>query len=308
MERRREGPPVTADGLDAHLEERRMLVDAALERSLPAAADHPRAIHEAIRYTVFAGGKRLRPILVLAATEAAGGRIEDALPAAVAIELIHTYSLVHDDLPAMDDDDFRRGRPTCHKVYGDAIAILVGDALQTQAFMLLSDPVQSPRVEAGARLRVIHEVAVAAGSRGMVGGQVVDILQEDREVDLPTLEYLHTHKTGALFRACLRVGGIIAGAEPREMEALSRYGERIGLAFQIVDDLLDLKGTLAALGKTAGSDLRKKKATFPALLGIEESRRRAERLIDEARRGLAAFGERAGTLAALADFVVTRQR
>jgi geranylgeranyl diphosphate synthase type II len=299
---------LTPEALDAYLEGRRLLVDEALKRYLPAADARPKAIHEAIHYSVFAGGKRLRPILILAAAEAAGGEVARALPAAVAVELIHTYSLIHDDLPAMDDDDLRRGRPTCHMVFGEALAILAGDALLTQAFITLSDPSLAALVDPEARLLVIHEIAQAAGSRGMVGGQVVDILQEDREVDLPTLQYLHTHKTGALIRACLRVGGILASAGPDEMEALTRYGERVGLAFQIVDDLLDLEGTLAALGKPVGSDARKKKATFPALLGLEESRRRATGLIDEAKQALRVFGDRAEPLAALADFVVSRRR
>ncbi len=299
---------MTGDALTRYLEERRLLVDEALGRYLPAANDHPKAIHEAVHYSVFAGGKRLRPILILAAADAAGGEIKQALPAAAAIELIHTYSLIHDDLPAMDDDDFRRGRPTCHKVYGEAMAILAGDALLTQAFILLSSEPASGQIDSAVRLRVIHEIAQAAGSGGMVGGQVVDILQEDREIDLATLQYLHTHKTGALIRACLRVGGILASAGREQIEALSRYGERVGLAFQIVDDILDLEGNLAALGKRAGSDLRKKKATFPALLGLEESRRRAQRLAAEAKQALAVFGDRGAVLEALADYVVTRLR
>ncbi len=299
---------MTPEALGRYLEERRLLVDGALARYLPEASDHPKEIHEAIRYSVFAGGKRLRPILVLAAAEITGGQIKQALPAAAAFELIHTYSLIHDDLPAMDDDDFRRGRPTCHKIYGEAMAILAGDALLTQAFILLSGDHLSVRVDAAARLMVIHEIAQATGSKGMVGGQVVDILQEDREVDLPTLQYLHTHKTGALIRACLRVGGILASAGLEQMDALTRYGERIGLAFQIVDDILDLEGSLEALGKRAGSDLRKKKATFPALLGIEESRQRAHRLVEEAKAALIIFGERRAALGAIADFVVTRRR
>jgi geranylgeranyl diphosphate synthase type II len=309
---------VTPNELERYLEERRVLVDEALERYLPGAGDPPKEIHEAVRYSVFAGGKRLRPILVLAAAEAAGGQVEQALGAAAAIELIHTYSLIHDDLPAMDDDDFRRGRPTCHKVYGEAMAILAGDALLTQAFILLSlapaadqgEPLGAAYMQttAEARLKVIQEIAQAAGSKGMVGGQVVDILHEDREVDLPTLQYLHTHKTGALIRGCLRVGGILASAGPEQLEALTRYGERIGLAFQIVDDILDLEGSLEALGKPAGSDLRKKKATFPALLGIEESRRWAHRLVSEAKQSLVIFGGRGEALGAIADFVVTRRR
>ena len=318
MRRNCEGDIVTPDELERYLGERRLLVDEALERHLPGTGDPPKEIHEAVRYSVFAGGKRLRPILVLAAAEAAGGQMDQALGAAAAIELIHTYSLIHDDLPAMDDDDFRRGRPTCHKVYGEAMAILAGDALLTQAFILLSRPPSEDQGEplgaaymqttAEARLRVIQEIAQAAGSKGMVGGQVVDILHEDREVDLPTLQYLHAHKTGALIRACLRVGGVLASAGPEQLEALTRYGERIGLAFQIVDDILDLEGSLEALGKQAGSDLRKKKATFPALLGIEESRRWAHRLVSEAKQSLVIFGDRGAVLGAIADFVVMRRR
>jgi geranylgeranyl diphosphate synthase type II len=299
---------VTPEALARYLEERRLQVDEALGRYLPDAGDHPKEIHEAVRYSVFAGGKRLRPILVLAAAEAAGGQVEHALPAAGAIELIHTYSLIHDDLPAMDDDDFRRGRPTCHKVYGEALAILAGDALLTQAFILLSGESSSIRADAVVRLRVINEIAQAAGSRGMVGGQVVDILQEDREVDLATLLYLHTHKTGSLIRACLRVGGIISSAGSEQMEALTRYGDRIGLAFQIVDDILDLEGSLEALGKRAGSDLRKKKATFPGLLGLEESRQRARSLVREAKHALSIFGDRGAALGAIADYVIARRR
>jgi geranylgeranyl diphosphate synthase type II len=299
---------VTPEALARYLEERRLQIDEALGRYLPDAGDHPKEIHEAVRYSVFAGGKRLRPILVLAAAEAAGGQVEYALPAAAAIELIHTYSLIHDDLPAMDDDDFRRGRPTCHKVYGEALAILAGDALLTQAFILLSGESPATGIAGPARLRVINEIAQAAGSRGMVGGQVVDILQEDREVDLATLLYLHTHKTGSLIRACLRVGGIVSSAGSEQMEALTRYGDRIGLAFQIVDDILDLEGSLQALGKRAGSDLRKKKATFPGLLGLEESRQRARSLVGEARHALSVFADRGAALGAIADYVVARRR
>ena len=309
---------MTSDELRRYLEDRRVLVDEALERYLPGAGDPPKEIHEAVRYSVFAGGKRLRPILILAATEAAGGQMEQALGAAAAIEMIHTYSLIHDDLPAMDDDDFRRGRLTCHKVYGEAMAILAGDALLTQAFILLSLALPGNQGEscggahtqttAEARLRVIQEIAQAAGSKGMVGGQVVDMLHEDREVDLPTLQYLHMHKTGALIRGCLRVGGILASAGAEQLDALTQYGERIGLAFQIVDDILDLEGSLEALGKQAGSDLRKKKATFPALLGIEESRRWAHRLVSEAQQSLVVFGDRGAALSAIADFVVMRRR
>ncbi len=290
-----------------YLEAMRKLVDEALERWLPLAAEHPPQIHEAMRYSVFAGGKRVRPILALAAAEAVGGGAEDVLPAAAALEMIHTYSLIHDDLPAMDDDDFRRGRPTCHKVYGEALAILAGDALLTQAFRVLADLEALAAVPADRRLRVICEVAEAAGSRGMVGGQVVDILSENREIDRETLHYLHTHKTGALLCASVRVGGILGGADGGALAALTGYGERIGLAFQVVDDILDLEGATEELGKPARSDLKKKKATYPALMGIEASRREAARLIDEAKRAMAGLGEKAWALGALAEFIGSRR-
>lgn len=300
------GEPELAGGLAAKLAERRRQVDAALERCLPEHGDHPPKIHEAMRYSVFAGGKRLRPILALLACEAVGGSPEDALPAAASLEMIHTYSLIHDDLPAMDDDDYRRGRRTCHRVYGEAIAILAGDALLTHAFLVLADAGPS-RLTPAQRLRAIVEIAEAAGSRGMVGGQAVDILAEGREVDQPTLLYLHTHKTGALIRASVRVGAIAGGADEERLQLLTRYGERVGLAFQIVDDILDIEGATAEMGKTAGSDLRRKKATYPAVMGLEESRREAAHLIGEAKDALRPLGEKGATLAALADFVGQRR-
>jgi geranylgeranyl diphosphate synthase type II len=292
--------------LAAVMAERRRQVDEALERWLPPQGDHPPVIHEAMRYSVFAGGKRLRPILTLLACEAVGGNAEDAMPAASALEMIHTYSLIHDDLPAMDDDDYRRGRQTCHRVYGEAIAILAGDALLTHAFRVLAD-LGPTRLLPEWRLRVIAEIAEAAGSFGMVGGQVVDILSEGHEIDRPTLLYLHNHKTGALIRASVRAGAVAGGATEEQLQALTRYGERVGLAFQIVDDILDIEGASEEMGKTAGSDLRRKKATYPAVLGLEESRRDAARLLDEARDALRPLGEKGATLAALADFVGRRR-
>jgi geranylgeranyl diphosphate synthase type II len=292
--------------LAAIMAERRRQVDAALERWLPQQGDHPPKVHEAMRYSVFAGGKRLRPLLALLACEAVGGHPEDALPAAVALEMIHTYSLIHDDLPAMDDDDYRRGRRTCHRVYGEAVAILAGDALLTHAFQVLADPGPT-RVPAVRRLQVIAEIAEAAGSRGMVGGQAMDILAEGREIDRPTLLYLHTHKTGALIRASVRVGGIAGAAAEEPLQALTHYGERIGLAFQIVDDILDIEGASAEMGKTVGSDLRRRKATYPAVMGLEESRRQAAHLLRDAREALRPLGEKGATLAALAEFVGSRR-
>jgi len=300
------GEPALPEGLAAILVERRQRVDEALERWLPLQGDHPPKIHEAMRYSVFAGGKRLRPILALLACEAVGGNPEDALPAAAALEMVHTYSLIHDDLPAMDDDDYRRGRRTCHRVYGEAMAILAGDALLTHAFQVLADAGPT-RLRSKGRLQIIAEIAEAAGSRGMVGGQAMDILAEGQQIDRPTLLYLHTHKTGALIRASVRVGGIAGGAEEEPLQALTRYAERVGLAFQIVDDILDIEGATAEMGKTAGSDLRRKKATYPAVMGLEESRRQAAHLLGEAKDALRPLGEKGATLAALADFVGSRR-
>ena len=300
------GEPTLPGSLAAVLAERRRHVDEALERWLPPQEDDLPKIHEAMRYSVFAGGKRLRPILALLACEAVGGNPEDAAPAAAALEMVHTYSLIHDDLPAMDDDDYRRGRRTCHRVYGEAIAILAGDALLTQAFHVLADA-GATRLAPADRLRIIAEIAEAAGSRGMVGGQVMDILAEGHEIDCPTLASLHARKTGALIRASVRVGGIAGGAVAEQLQALTRYAERVGLAFQIVDDILDIEGVTAEMGKTAGSDLRRKKATYPAVLGLEESRRQAARLLEEAKEALRPLGEKGGLLAELADFVGRRR-
>jgi geranylgeranyl diphosphate synthase type II len=292
--------------LEGYLAARRRSVDAALERYLPPAATYPATVHEAMRYSVFAGGKRLRPILVIAAAEAVGGRMEDVLPTACAFELIHTYSLIHDDLPAMDDDDFRRGRPTSHKVYGEAVAILAGDALLTHGLGLLAVNAEAAPVARDVLPRVLAEVTEAAGTPGMIGGQVVDIQSEGRTVSRETLEYIHTHKTGALIRGALRAGALLAGAGEGDVAALSAYGERIGLAFQIQDDVLDVEGSLATLGKTAGSDRRKQKITYPDYHGLSASKARAAALAREAQAALAPFGAAAAPLAALADFVVTR--
>jgi geranylgeranyl diphosphate synthase, type II len=286
--------------------ERRELVDAALERWLPAAEVPPPTIHEAMRYSVFAGGKRLRPMLALFGCEAVGGKVEDAMPAAVALELIHTYSLVHDDLPAMDDDDFRRGRPTCHKVYGEAVAILAGDALLTHAFQVLADPTAGG-VPAPRRLRIIAEISAAAGSGGMVGGQTMDIQAEGRALDGAALLALHAKKTGALLRVSLRVGALAGGADEAALAALTAYGERLGLAFQIVDDILDIEGNSAEMGKTAGSDLRKQKATYPAVFGLQAARQDAARLLREATEALRPLGDGGAVLAALAEYVGRRR-
>ncbi len=292
--------------LPHYLGERRKLVDDALERFLPPDEAPPPTVHRAMRYSVMAGGKRLRPILVIAGAEAAGGRLETVLPTACALEMIHTYSLIHDDLPAMDDDDYRRGRLTSHKVFGEAMAILAGDALLTLAFRLVAENaalVADPRVICA----VVAEIATAAGTGGMVGGQVVDIESEGKPVTAETLDYIHTHKTAALIRASLRAGALLAGATPAALAAITTAGERLGLAFQIVDDILDVEGSLEELGKTAGSDERKQKATYPALHGLDASRRRAHTLIQEAKGALTPLGRPAAPIAALADFIFERR-
>ena len=297
---------MSAFDLQAYLTERRALVEAALERFLPPEDTPPPTVHRAMRYSVMAGGKRLRPILVIAGAEAVGGTLATVVPAACALELIHTYSLIHDDLPAMDDDDYRRGRLTNHKVFGEAIAILAGDALLTLAFRLVAD--NTALVNDARVLRdVVAELADAAGTSGMVGGQVVDIESEGKAITAETLEYIHRHKTAALIRASLRVGALLAGGDGKAVAAIGEAGSDLGLAFQIVDDILDVEGSLEELGKTAGSDERKQKATYPALHGLEASRRQAKMLIERAKQRLGVFGARAVPLQALADYVFDRK-
>ncbi|PYN77174.1 MAG: polyprenyl synthetase [Candidatus Rokuibacteriota bacterium] len=297
---------MSAFDLDGYLKERRALVDAALERFLPGEDTPPPTVHRAMRYSVMAGGKRLRPILVIAGAEAVGATPATVMPTACALELIHTYSLIHDDLPAMDDDDYRRGRLTNHKVFGDAMAILAGDALLTFAFELVAENaalVPDPRVICD----VVAEIADAAGTGGMVAGQVVDIESEGKTITPETLEFIHTRKTAALIRASLSVGARLGGGDAAALAAIADAGQSLGLAFQIVDDILDVEGSLEALGKTAGSDERKQKATYPALHGIEASRREARRLIERTKSRLGVFGARSAPLCALADFVVERK-
>lgn len=294
--------------LKKYLKERCKLVDEALDSLLPPADELPFSLHKSMRYSVFAGGKRVRPILLLAACEAVGGDIARAMPAACAMEMIHTYSLIHDDLPAMDDDDFRRGNPTNHKVFGEAIAILAGDALLTEAFILLSNPVHTADINSAGILSVIHEIAVCAGSRGMVGGQVVDMESEGKQnIDLATVQYIHTHKTGALIKASVKAGAIVGGAEGAALDAMTRYGEAIGLAFQIADDILDIEGTTEEIGKDAGSDEARGKATYPAVMGLVESKRRASELVEMSLDALSAFDEKADPLREIAKYVVYRK-
>jgi len=288
------------------LEQGRVLTDAALERLLPPATQHPVKIHQAMRHSVFAGGKRLRPILCMAA----GRMIAASLPGGIedvgaALEMLHTYSLIHDDLPALDNDDLRRGRPTCHKVYGEAIAILAGDALQTQAYEVLA----RLRCPAEARVRIIEEIARGTGTiDGMIGGQVVDLEAEHTKPDLKMLEYIHRSKTAALITASVVSGGLYAGADEGAVGKLRSFGHSIGLAFQIVDDVLDVTQTSEQLGKTAGKDTAAEKATYPALFGIEESLKKADAQADTACAALDSFGSRAETLKSLARFLVERKK
>ena len=291
--------------LKTYLEARRTMVEAALDRVLPPETVAPPRIHEAMRYSVLAPGKRLRPILVIAGAEAVGGRAETVLDTACALELIHAYSLIHDDLPAMDDDDYRRGRLTNHKVFGEALAILAGDALLTLAFRLVAN--NAARIAPGVVGLVVAEVADAAGTDGMVGGQVVDIESEGKTISAEMLDYIHLHKTAALIRVALRVGAVLAGGREEVVDAISRAGEALGLAFQIVDDILDVEGNLAELGKTAGSDERKQKATYPSVHGLPASKARARDLIEETKRLLTPLGPSAEPIRALADFVLERR-
>lgn len=275
---------------------------------MPMETELPFSLHKAMRYSTFAGGKRVRPVLLLAACEAFGGELSAALPAACAMEMIHTYSLIHDDLPAMDNDDFRRGNPTNHKVFGEAVAILAGDALLTQAFILLSSPFFASNMPHDRILAVIHEVASAAGSRGMVGGQVVDMESEGvKDLDIPTVQFIHTHKTGALIKASVKCGAILAGADERQIAAITRYGEAIGLAFQIADDILDIEGTTAEIGKDAGSDQARGKATYPSVIGLNESRKRAAELLEIALDAISAFDDKAEPLREIARFILARK-
>ncbi len=283
-------------------------MDEALAAALPAESHWPPTIHRAVRYSLFAGGKRIRPLLVLAAGEAVGGSTEALMPLACAVEMIHTYSLIHDDLPAMDDDDLRRGKPTSHKVFGEAIAILAGDALLTRAFHLLADtPLAASADDVRRRLRTIAIVGEAAGTSGLIGGQVADLEAEGRaDVSLGELERLHRAKTGALLAACVVGGGVLAGASEPDLARLAQYADAIGLAFQVVDDVLDATGEADQLGKTAGKDAAAGKATYVRLMGIEGARTIAARLLREALAAIEPFGGRGALLRSLAVLIVER--
>jgi geranylgeranyl diphosphate synthase type II len=290
--------------LPAFFEEDLQSVDAALQRLLPAADAQPSVIHEAMRYSVFAGGKRIRPILCLETARIFTPDVTAALHPASAIEFIHTYSLIHDDLPALDNDDLRRGKPTCHKQFGDAIAILAGDALLTLAF----ETIGAAPVDAALRVAMLTEIATSAGTRnGMVGGQVADLEAEGKKVGPKTLEYIHRSKTAALIRASITAGAICAGAAEEDVARLRHFGETIGWAFQVKDDILDVEESSAALGKTAGKDIAQQKATYPAVFGLERSHEIANELSEKAIADLAPYAERATRLREIADFLVHRR-
>jgi geranylgeranyl diphosphate synthase, type II len=291
--------------LPAMLEQGRERTDEALNRLLPAASEHPVSIHQAMRHSVFAGGKRLRPILCMEAGRMVAGSLPEGIEElGAALEMLHTYSLIHDDLPALDNDDLRRGRPTCHKAFGEALAILAGDALQTRAYEVLAQL----RCLAEARVRIIEEIARGTGTlSGMIGGQVVDLEAEHKKPDLATLEYIHQSKTAALIAASAVAGGLYGEASEDAVNRLRCYGQAIGLAFQIVDDVLDVTQSSEQLGKTAGKDTAAEKATYPALFGVEESLQKANTLMQKALSSLEGFGAPAETLKSLAHFLVERK-
>lgn len=286
--------------LEGYLKQAASDTDTAMGRFLPSEDEIPTAIHAAMRYCIFAGGKRLRPVLCLAAAEACGGSREDALPAACAVELMHTYSLVHDDLPCMDDDDLRRGRPTCHKVYGEGMAVLCGDALLTESFAVLAK--SKSRVA-----EMIAELASTGGSRKLIGGQVLDLEGEGKSLSLEELVRIHEAKTAALLTTSIRLGAMSAGADETKIAALTQFGHALGLAFQVIDDILDVTQTTETLGKTAGKDAAVAKATYPAVIGLEESRAEATRLTEEALEALAVFGKNGERLREIAERMLLRE-
>ncbi|MDD2707493.1 MAG: polyprenyl synthetase family protein [Verrucomicrobiae bacterium] len=291
--------------LKTYLQSRCRQVDAALNRFLPAASVKPPTIHKAMRYSLFAGGKRLRPILCLAAAEACGGREADAMPLACAVECIHTYSLIHDDLPCMDNDDFRRGKPTSHKVFGEGIAVLAGDALLTIAFEIVAKARGKGRYTVA---DLTTEVARASGSLFLVAGQVMDLLCEGKKVSHSQLRYIHERKTSALLTCSIRLGGMSAGASSAQLRHLTDFGYNLGMAFQVIDDILDATQTSEQLGKTAGKDAKAGKATYPSILGMERARAEADRYTQAAVKAIAALGPKAARLEQLADYLLKRQK
>ena len=292
--------------LKAYLQDRQKIVEEALEYYLPREDNIPADIYKAVRYSVFNGGKRIRPILCLAAAEAIGGDLGPAIPVACALELIHSYSLIHDDLPAMDNDDFRRGKPTCHKVFGENIAILAGDALLTEAFVLLSH-VEKVRLSAERRLAVIQEIAKAAGICGMIGGQALDVLSGKSEPNENMLREIHRRKTGALIVAAIKSGAIIVNARKDKIQALAEYGINVGLAFQIADDILNVEGNRELMGKETGSDAAHNKLTYPSLLGMGKAKEKLAKYINAAEASLSGFDERARPLLVIARYIMERK-
>ncbi len=291
--------------LSQYLDRRTADVNRALDRFLPKEFAKPRTIHRAMRYSLFAGGKRMRPALVLAAAEACGGTTAAALPAACAVECIHTYSLIHDDLPAMDNDDFRRGKPTSHKVFGDGIAILAGDALLTQAFEILAQTKATARFPHSA---LVLDLARASGSLQLIAGQVADLEGEGKAISLPQLRYIHERKTSALLCCSSRLGGMSANCTPAQLRALTNFGYHVGLAFQVIDDILDITQTTAQLGKTAGKDVAAQKSTYPRLVGLEKSRKIAAQLTEKAFAALRPFKGKAVALEAIATYLLKRDK
>ena len=293
--------------LKLYLQKKRSLVDEALEGFLPESDELSADVVKAMRYSLFAGGKRLRPILCIAGAEAVGGDEQSVLPVACALEMIHTYSLIHDDLPVMDNDDLRRGKPTNHKVFGEAMALLAGDGLLTKAFHLMTHSGSEKGVKTGASLKVIGLIAAAAGYEGMVGGQVVDIQSEGKEGDSSTVEFIHSHKTGALIAASVCSGGILGGAGEEQLRALASYGEDIGLAFQVADDILNVEGSSQEMGKSVGSDARQGKITYPAVFGLERSKEIQRALVDRAVESLKSFEDSADPLRHIAGYIIKRK-
>ncbi len=292
--------------LNKYLNEKKETVDRALEAYLPLKKERFNTITKAMRYSLFAGGKRLRPILCIAGAEAVGDDMNQVLPIACALELIHTYSLIHDDLPAMDDDDYRRGIPTNHKVFGEAIAILAGDALLTEAFRIMTQPEIRENMGYQNNLEIIHLISEAAGYKGMIRGQVADLVSEGKKVNRETIKYIHLHKTSALIKASVVAGAIFGGGSELEIAALKDYGQDIGLAFQITDDLLDVEGESKTMGKDTGSDIKKEKATYVVVLGLNESKQIAKRLVRKALNAIASFDQRAEPLRAIAHYIINR--
>lgn len=289
--------------LKKYLKERCTIIDQHLDTLVNLENVYPAVIFEAMRYSLFAGGKRLRPILLMAAADAVGGSGDDCLNVACGLEMIHTYSLIHDDLPAMDNDDFRRGKLTSHKVFGEGIAVLAGDALLTAAFDVM---LSQPGIKAELLIKVVREIANAAGPAGMVGGQTVDLISEGKTIDVDTLKYMHKAKTGGLFKAALRAGAILAGGSGTQIHALSKYADNFGLAFQITDDILDVTGTQDKLGKPVGSDMRNQKATYVTLFTLETARQMAQQAVDEALNSLKSFGSEADILRELVKYLTIR--